>query len=116
MPEELEAAESEEIMVVLDPEDLDPNDLNHPRWLHPIVPEGGGMGPVEVELARHALQPIWVGERMVQYMVRGRTYYVPRYPAKDGLYGFATAPQYAMRRDHARHTLEAIVTMFLRLC
>lgn len=33
----------------------------------------------------------------------------PRWPDRNGSYGFGTSPQYAIRSDYGRHTLERCV-------
>jgi hypothetical protein len=37
------------------------------------------------------------------------SFWVPRWPDKDGKYGWGTSPQYAIRNDYGRYSLEDIL-------
>lgn len=115
MSGELKLAEVQEVSVIVDPvedpEDLDMDDRRHARWLHPIVPEGGGKGDLEVELEKKGFSP----DEVMDTLLRFDGYFVSRYLAKDGLYGIGTSPQYAIRRDYQRLTLEEMVSSLIVL-
>jgi hypothetical protein len=112
MSRDLEHVDVEEVAPsVIDPEDLDMDDRNHPRWLHPIVPEGGGKGVLVAELEKRGLRPTGDYDTVLLY----GGFYVSKHPARDGLYGIGTSPQYAIRRDYTRRTLEDTVMTLIRL-
>lgn len=100
----------------VDESGFNPDDMRHPRWLHPIVPENREE-PSELERAlteagipfdryggRDGIRASF--DSALLYVARR---YVPIWPAKDGKYGCAAAPQYCIRDDGWRGTLGEIV-------
>ncbi len=97
----------------------DANDPRHPRWRHPVKPLDGSE-PMLDALRAIGFSPApdpyaWLtarhGESALVCLGSGRygTVWVPRYPDSEGLYGWGTSPQYAIRRDYGRRTLEEVV-------
>lgn len=96
---------------------FDVNDMQHPRWCHPVVPEDGAPGELEKRLTDLGIEWELYGghdgirasfDSTLLYLPKRRVW-IPRWPAKDGKYGWGTAPQYAIRDDMGRYDLDHIL-------
>lgn len=108
----------------VDESGFNPDDMRHPRWCHPVVPDPRAAGELERRL--DALGIKWRefggidGARssfdsdLIQVPISqdGIVYWqcVPRWPDKRGEYGGPTiAPQYCIRSDGTRRSLDALL-------
>lgn len=116
-------ASNEEVQAVympvtdyVDDSGFNPDDMRHPRWLHPVVPEDrGAESDMELALRVSGVPFGRYGGRdgirasfdATLLMVAGA--FIPIWPDKKGEYGFAFAPQYAIRADGFRGDIDKIV-------
>lgn len=104
----------------VDESGFNPDDMRHPRWLHPVVPEG--RAPGELEKALDVLGIEWEAfggidgvrasfdsDLILVGRAEGGRFYVPRWPDKSGEYGVGSAPQYCIRNDSKRYDLPALL-------
>ncbi len=105
------------VTAYVDDSGFNPDDMRHPRWCHPVVPEDRSPGELEAVLTDRGIpfehfggiDGIRASFDSTLLWVRGM--YIPRWPDKDGVHGFGFAPQYAIRRDGARRTLTEILAL-----
>ena len=114
----------------VDESGFNPDDMRHPRWCHPVVPEPRGPGELEKRLDELGIKWREYGGRdgirasfdssLIQVRMRLPHYdgsdprdawlYVARWPDKRGEYGYPTAaPQYCIRSDGRRTALGPLV-------
>lgn len=90
------------------------------RWSHPVRPDDGAPGDLERRIGPMDL-PYTVSHGLLGFHRRPESdadvsrcltyaaFWVPRWPDKNGQYGFGTSPQYAIRNDYGRYSLENII-------
>lgn len=105
----------------VDSSGFNPDDMRHPRWCHPVVPEDGSPGELEKRLAELGVpfEPFGgidgIRASFDSTLMRVHGAYVPRWPDKLGNYSVAYAPQYAIRSDSRRMNLEETIACILRI-
>lgn len=105
-------------MSFVDETGFDVNDPRHPRWCHPVRPEGNAPGELEKRLEDLDVE-FTIHDDMLHVVVLWRHVngdsawglgWVPRWPDKNGLYGGPTvSPQYCIRKDDGRCTLDQLI-------
>jgi hypothetical protein len=102
----------------VDESGFNPDDMRHPRWLHPIAAEDPD-AETELEQAL-ALRGIpferfggidGIRASFDVTLLQARGMYITRWPAKDGKYGMGYAPQYAIRNDGWRGSLAELLAI-----
>jgi len=112
----------------VDESGFNPNDMRHPRWCHPVVPEDGAPGELEKRLTELGIEWEPYGGRdgvrasfdstLLRVSRPGTLAHgllIPRWPDSEGMYGIGTAPQYAIRSDMGRRTLDDVIASLQRL-
>lgn len=115
----------------VDESGFNPDDMRHPRWRHPVVPEPRAAGELEKRLDELGIRwreyegldgirasfdssLIQVQTLITDYDTKAQRpawLYVPRWPDKYGEYGAPTAAtQYCIRDDGLRLSLDALVS------
>ncbi len=96
-------------------EKFDLDDRRHERWLPSIRPENGADVLLDrIRAEGFPANPIY--ETGVEVPVPGVLgVFFSRWPARDGKYGFATSPQYAIRSDHNRYDVDGVIEGIVRL-
>lgn len=93
------------------------------RWSPPVRPDDGAPGELERRigplnliyevghnlLGFHARPDDMADEQQVRAHLTYASFWVPRWPDKDGKYGWGTSPQYAIRNDYGRYSLDDIL-------
>lgn len=90
------------------------------RWSRPVVPDDRAPGELERRIGPLNV-PYQVNHDFLGFHRRPTddseiatcltypAFWVPRWPDKNGQYGLGTAPQYAIRNDYGRYSLDDIV-------
>lgn len=96
------------------------------KWSRPVVPEGRAPGELERSIGplnvpyqvNHDLLGFHRrpdNEKEVAACLTYPAFWVPRWPDENGQYGWGTAPQYAIRNDYGRYSLESVLGLIRRL-